>query len=150
MERSRATLGLPGALGGGLVVWGSVFWKLRKRGGPVLFVERQVAHVWAGAVMATIAVFVVEMLLGLRVLTLSPMLAVIAGMVFMVKAGMLSGSFYVSALAMFLIAVPMALYPAWGQVLFGAVTAICFFVPGLKYYRQRLRSRLVEKEARLQ
>ncbi len=54
--------------------------------------------------MGTVAVFVAEILLGLSVLTLSPMLAVIAGMVFMVKAGMLSGSFYVSALAMFLIA----------------------------------------------
>ena len=82
-----------------------------------------------------------------RMLTLSPMLAVIAGMVFMVKAGMLSGSFYVSALALFLTAVPMSLYPAWGQVLFGAVTATCFFVPGLKYYRQHLRSRLTETEA---
>ena len=44
--------------------------------------------------LATIGVFVVEMLLGLPVLTLSPMLAVIAGMTFVVKAGMLSGSFY--------------------------------------------------------
>ena len=33
------------------------------------------------------------------------------------------------------------------QVLFGAVTATCFFVPGLKYYRQRLRTRLTETEA---
>jgi eukaryotic-like serine/threonine-protein kinase len=130
--------------GGGLVVWGSLFWKLRKRGGPVLFVERQVAHVWAGAVMGTVAVFVAEILLDLPVLTLSPMLAVIAGIVFMVKAGMLSGSFYISAFAMFLTAVPMCLFPAWGQVLFGAVTATCFFVPGLKYYRQRLRTRLSE------
>ena len=52
--------------GGGLMVWGTVFWQLRKRGGPVLFVERQVAHVWAGGVAATIGVFVIEMLLGCR------------------------------------------------------------------------------------
>jgi serine/threonine-protein kinase len=126
--------------GGGLMAWGPVFWGLRKRGGPVLSVERQVAHVWASAVAATIGVFIVEILLGLDVLTLSPMLAVIAGMVFTVKAGMLSGSFYVSAAALYLTAIPMALYPAYGPLLFGVVTAVCFFVPGLKYHRQRLRA----------
>src|SRR5262249_43450694 len=112
----------------------------RKRGGPVLFVERQVAHVWGGAIVATVMVFVVEMLLGLPVLTLSPILAVIAGMTFAVKAGMLSGAFYVSAAALFLTALPMAYYPRYGILLFGLVTAVCFVVPGLKYHRQRLGS----------
>lgn len=130
--------------GGGLAVWGFFFWAWRKRAGPVLFVERQVAHVWGSAIVATVCVFVVEMLLGLPVLTLSPILAVIAGMVFVVKAGMLSGEFYFWAAAEFLIALPMALvargdYPYVGPLLFGAVTAVCFFVPGLKYHRQRLR-----------
>jgi serine/threonine-protein kinase len=90
-------------------------------------------------------VFVVEILLGLPVLTLTPLLAVIAGMTFVVKAGMLSGSFYLSAAAMFLSAVLIALLPErllpCGPLLFGLVTAVCFFVPGLKYHRQRLRSR---------
>jgi len=40
-------------------------------------------------------------MLGLPVLALSPVLAVLAGMVFVVKAGMLSGSFYFSAAACF-------------------------------------------------
>ncbi len=128
--------------GGGLVAWAYVFWTLRKRAGPVLFVERQVAHVWGAAVAATIGVFVIEILLGLPVLTLSPVLAVIAGITFTVKAGMLSGAFYLAAAAEFLAAVPMALFPAYGPLLFGAVTALCFFVPGLKYHRQRLRARL--------
>jgi serine/threonine-protein kinase len=126
--------------GGGLLAWGMAFWHLRKRGGPVLFIERQVAHVWGGAVAATAGVFVVEMLLGLPVLTLSPMLAVIAGITFAVKAGMLSGSFYLSSLALFLTAVPMAIWPRYGILLFGLATAVCFFVPGLKYHRQRLQS----------
>jgi serine/threonine-protein kinase len=91
--------------------------------------------------MATIGLFVLEMLLGLEVLRLAPLMAVIAGMTFAVKAGMLSGTFYISATAEFLIAIPMALYPDYGILLFGAVTAICFFVPGLKYYRQRRRGR---------
>ncbi|MFO0928632.1 MAG: serine/threonine-protein kinase [Gemmataceae bacterium] len=130
--------------GGGLMAWGGVFWGLRKRAGPVLFVERQVAHVWGAAVLATIAVFVLEILLGMHVLTLAPLLAVIAGMTFLVKAGMLTGAFYLSAAAEFLIAVPMALYPDYGILLFGGVTAVCFFVPGLKYYRQRLRSRAAQ------
>jgi serine/threonine-protein kinase len=125
--------------GGGLMVWGAVFWRLRKRSGPVLFIERQVAHVWGAAIAATIGVFIVEILLHLKVLTLSPILAVIAGMTFTVKAGMLSGSFYLSAAALFLTAIPMALYPDYGPLMFGAATAACFFVPGLKYHRQRLR-----------
>jgi serine/threonine-protein kinase len=131
--------------GGGLIVWGGIFWGLRKRGGPVLFVERQVAHVWGGAVVATIGVFVTEWVLGLPVLTLSPILAVIAGMVFVVKAGMLSGEFYWAAAAKFATAVPMAFLGRFGYtylepLLFGVVAALTFFVPGLKYHRQRLRS----------
>ena len=46
------------------------------------------------AIAATIGVFVIEYLLGEEVLSLSPMLAVIAGVTFAVKAGMLSGLFY--------------------------------------------------------
>jgi eukaryotic-like serine/threonine-protein kinase len=133
--------------GGGLMVWGSIFWSLRKRGGPVLFVERQVAHVWGAAVLATISVFVIEILLGLPVLKLSPMLAVIAGMTFMVKAGMLSGSFYISAACLYLTAVPMAMFPTFGPTMFGVVSALCFFIPGLKYHRQRLRSIRAQQES---
>jgi serine/threonine-protein kinase len=128
--------------GGGLCAWGPIFWSLRKRGGPVLFIERQVAHVWAAGVVSTIGVFILEMVMGRPVLSLSPMLAVLAGMVFVVKAGMFSGSFYLSAAAMFLTAIPMALppmYPNYSPLLFGVVTAVSFFIPGWKYYRQRRR-----------
>ncbi|MFM7149223.1 MAG: serine/threonine-protein kinase [Gemmataceae bacterium] len=126
--------------GGGLFAWGFVFWGLRKRAGPVLFIERQIAHVWAAAVLGTILVFVLEILLGMHVLRLAPMLAVLAGMTFVVKASMLTGAFYISAAAEFLTAIVMALYPDYGILCFGVVTAVCFFVPGLKYYRQRLVS----------
>jgi tRNA A-37 threonylcarbamoyl transferase component Bud32/uncharacterized membrane protein len=128
--------------GGGLIVWACIFWKLRKRAGPVLFIERQVAHVWGAAIAATIGVFVVEYLLGHEVLSLAPMLAVIAGITFAVKAGMLSGVFYIAAAAEFLTALLMALrpiYPRYGILLFGVVTAVYFFVPGLKYHRQRIQ-----------
>src|SRR6185369_12559856 len=79
----------------GLITWGTIFWTLRRRQGPVLFIERQIAHVWAAGVIASIGVFIVEWLLApkVEVLTLSPILAVFAGMVFVVKAGMLSGAF---------------------------------------------------------
>jgi hypothetical protein len=30
----------------------------------------------------------------------------------------------------------MALVPEYGVTTFGAVTAVCFFVPGWKYYQQ--------------
>jgi serine/threonine-protein kinase len=121
----------------GLVVWAGIFWSLRKRGGPVLFIERVIAHVWGAAVIATVGLFVIEWLLDLPVLTLSPMLAVVAGMVFTIKAGLLSGSFYLHAAALYLVAVPMALFPQVGPLIFGAVVAGCFFLPGLKYYRQQ-------------
>jgi serine/threonine-protein kinase len=133
--------------GGGLIAWGAVFWKLRQRAGPVLFIERQVAHVWGSAVIATIGVFILEMVMGMHVLTLAPLLAVIAGMTFVVKAGMLSGWFYAWAAAEFLIAIPMALYPDYGILLFGAVTAVSFFIPGLYYYRQQQRSREAQAHA---
>jgi eukaryotic-like serine/threonine-protein kinase len=124
----------------GLGTWAAIFWKLRLRGGPVTFVERQIVHVWAASTIGSISLFVVEWLLDLPVLKLSPVLAVLAGMVFLVKAGMLSGSFYIAAILSFVTAVLMSIYPAVGLFLFGLVSGLCFFVPGLKYYRQRIRS----------
>ena len=47
--------------------------------------------------VAIALLFVVEMILGLPVLTLSPVLALTSGMIFLVKAGMLTGQFYVQA-----------------------------------------------------
>jgi serine/threonine-protein kinase len=106
----------------------------------VLFIERQIAHVWGAAVFATITVFFVEMMLKLPVLRLSPVLAILAGTVFMVKAGMLSGEFYFAAAASFLTAVPMALlkgHEAIAILLFGFVTSGSFFLHGLRYHRRR-------------
>jgi serine/threonine-protein kinase len=34
----------------------------------------------------------------------------------------------------------MAYFPRYAVFIFGLVSAVCFFVPGLKYYRQRVRS----------
>ncbi len=73
-------------------------------------------------------------------LKLSPVLAVLAAMVFVVKAGMLSGTFYLSAAAMLVTAIVMAIFPEYGLFLFGLASAACFFIPGWKYHRQRLRS----------
>ncbi|MBY0512621.1 MAG: serine/threonine protein kinase, partial [Gemmataceae bacterium] len=81
----------------GLLTWGAILWKLRRRAGPVLFVERQIAHAWAAGVLASIAMFFIEVLIGLPALTLSPAIAVAAGMVMMFKAGILSGQFYIWA-----------------------------------------------------
>jgi serine/threonine-protein kinase len=84
------------------------------------------------------SLFVIEQLLHLPVLTLSPVLAILSGMVFLVKAAMLSGSFYIWAIASFITAAVMALVPDYGLFIFGAVSAAGFFVPGLKYYRQHV------------
>jgi eukaryotic-like serine/threonine-protein kinase len=124
----------------GLVTWGMILWRLRRRAGPVLFVERQIAHAWAAGVCASISMFVIEVLMGFPALTLSPALAVSAGMVFVFKAGILSGRFYVTAVAMFLTAGVMAVIPQVGVLLFGAMTAFSFLVPGIKYYRIRRRA----------
>jgi serine/threonine-protein kinase len=126
--------------GPGLVIWGAIFWRLRRRGGPVLFVERQIAHAWAAGASASIGLFLIEVIQKLPALTLSPVLAVIAGMVFFFKAGTLSGQFYIWVLAYFSTAVAMAALPGIGHLLFGVVSALSFFLPGLKYYRQRKRA----------
>jgi serine/threonine protein kinase len=123
----------------GLIAWGTIFWQLRRRGGPVRFVERQIGHAWAAGVCASIGMFVLEVLMGYPPLTFSPLLAIAAGMVFLFKAGVLAGLFYFAAIAMFATAVLMALVPQASVLLFGIVTAGCFFFPGLKYYRQRVR-----------
>ena len=126
--------------GGGLALWAPIFWALRHRTGPVTAVERQIAHIWGGSVLGSVMLFWVEDLLGLKVLTLSPVLALLAGIVFFAKAGILSGAFYIQAGVLFLTSLVMCVVPAWQHVIFGLVSAACFFVPGLKYYRQRGRT----------
>jgi hypothetical protein len=126
--------------GGGLAVWAPIFWALRHRTGPVTAVERQIAHIWGGSVIASVLLFWVEALLGLPALTLSPVLALLAGIVFFAKAGILSGVFYIQAAVLFATALVMCLVPAWQHVIFGIVSGLCFFVPGLKYARQRGRA----------
>ena len=79
----------------------------------------------------------VEYLLDLPPLTLSPILALTCGMVFLIKAGILSGSFYIQAGALFATAIAMAYWPNYAHVLFGIVSAACFFFPDWKYYRRR-------------
>ncbi len=123
----------------GLIAWGTILWRLRRRAGPVLFVERQLAHAWAAGVCASIAMFVIERVMELPVLNLSPALAVAAGMVFVIKAGILSGRFYVTAAALFLTATIMPLVDA-KLLLFGSVISLAFLFPGIKYYRLRLRA----------
>ena len=126
--------------GGGLAIWAPIFWAVRHRAGPVTAVERQIAHAWGGSIIAVILLFAVEELLGLDVLTLSPVLGLISGMVFVVKAGILAGTFYVHASALFAVSAAMAYlqHVGWpyGLTLFGVVSAGTFFLPGWKYYRQ--------------
>ncbi len=63
----------------GFSTWAAIFWWLRHRGGPVTFVERQIAHVWGASMIGCSLLFVIEILLGLPVLSLSPVLAVLSG-----------------------------------------------------------------------
>ena len=124
----------------GLGTWAAAFWKMRQVAGPVTFIERQIAHVWAGSMGCVMMLFLLEPLLSLPVLKLSPVLGLVAGTVFLIKAGMLSGEFYLQAVALYATAVVMALSPTWGLPVFGVVSAAAFFLPGLKFYRQRKQS----------
>jgi serine/threonine-protein kinase len=124
----------------GLGTWAAIFWALRRRMGPVTFVERQIAHLWAGSMICIALLFPLEAWLNLPPLKLSPVLGLVTGTVFLAKAGILSGEFYLWAALLFLTAIPMALFPAYAHFIFGIVSACCFFFPGLKYYRQRLRA----------
>lgn len=125
----------------GVGTWAMIFWELRRRSGPITFVERQIAHFWAGSSFSSMLLFGIEALLGLPVLTLSPVIPLIAGNVFLAKAGILSGTFYVQAMVLYATSFVMALVsrlpvPDFGLILLGVVLAASFFIPGLKYYRQ--------------
>ena len=126
--------------GGGLALWAPIFWALRHRAGPVTAVERQIAHAWGGSIVAVMLLFGIEKLLGLPVLQLSPVLGLIGGMVFIVKAGILAGTFYIHAAAMLGMSILMAEMQRrgveYGISIFGLIAAAVFFLPGWKYYRQ--------------
>ncbi len=124
----------------GLCGWAALFWAMRRRGGPIRFVERQLAHVWGAGIIAINLIFLVEWLLEMPVFKLAPMIAVTNGMLFMIKAGILSGDYYVQAAVTFLTVFPMAFFPRFGPLIFGAVGSACFFVMGLKYRLRRMRS----------
>ncbi|MDA8697963.1 serine/threonine protein kinase [Rhodopirellula sp.] len=123
----------------GLGAWAAVFWKIRRRIGPVTFIERQVAHVWGASMVAIAMLFPIEAILKLPVLTFSPLLGVISAMVFVIKASMFHGVFYLQATALLATAIAMALLPQYGHLIFGIISALCFFIPGYKYARIRNR-----------
>lgn len=128
----------------GITVWAFIFYNLRRRAGPVTFIERQIVHVWAGSMISSMLLFFVEWQLGLRVLTLSPVISLVSGMVFLVKASLLDGRFYFQAAILFATAGAMTLIqssslPDVSISLYGIVSSLSFFIPGLKYYRQRIR-----------
>ena len=129
----------------GLGSWAAVFWALRRRMGPVTFVERQIAHVWGAAMIGIAALFPVEWALKLDPLRLTPLLAVITGMMFFIKAGILGGVFYIQAASLFVSAAAMLAWPEVALLIFALVAGLCFFVPGLKYYRLRRSIQATQK-----
>jgi hypothetical protein len=93
--------------------------------------------VWAAGVAGSFAVLMLEWMLGYPVLQLAPLLAVSAGMVFLCKAGILSGMFYLGTAALFAAAGLMIWLPDWAMLIYGFTLAACYFVPGLIFYRRR-------------
>src|SRR5260370_7983272 len=90
----------------GLGAWAAVFWALRRRGGPITFVERLLAHVWGSGVVSINLLFLAEWLLDLPVLTLPPMLAITDGMLLLITGGILSGTLSLHAPASFATTLP--------------------------------------------
>lgn len=127
----------------GMGAWASIFWSLRRRGGPITFIERLLAHVWGAGIVAINLTFIIEWLMGLPVFTLAPVLGVTNGMLFMIKGGILAGSFYFQAAAVF-VTIPLMIYfPRFAPMIFASVAGLCFFVTGLKASRRgRTRRRL--------
>jgi serine/threonine-protein kinase len=123
--------------GAGVMVWSAIFWRLRRRGGPVTFVERQIAHMWAAGVLGSFGVLLVEMMLDRPVLEFAPILAVIGAMVFLAKAGTLSGLFYLAVAAQFVTGFCMTRYPQSGMLLYGITLSASYFVPGIIFYRRK-------------
>ena len=73
---------------------------------PSLGVKYYIGSVVAKSLVRELGPVLTALIVGGRIGS-----AVFAGMVFVVKAGMLSGGFYLPALALFLTAIPMALFP---------------------------------------
>jgi serine/threonine-protein kinase len=130
----------------GLGAWAALFWALRRRGGPISFVERQLAHVWGAGVISINLVFLTEWLMKLPVLTLLPTLAITNGMLFMIKGGILSGAFYLYAALVFLAIFPIVWFPRFGPLLLALPSAFGFFATGLQYHLRRVRSRRLAVE----
>jgi serine/threonine-protein kinase len=130
----------------GLGAWAALFWALRRRGGPISFVERQLAHIWGAGMISINLVFLLEWLLKLPVLALSPVLAITNGMLFMIKGGILSGVFYLYAALLFLAIFPMVWFPRFAPLIFATGSAIGFFATGLQYHIRRLRSRRLAEQ----
>src|SRR5262249_19844612 len=124
----------------GLCGWAAIFWALRRRGGPIRFVEKQLAHVWGAGIVAINLVFLVEWLLDLPVLFLAPMIAVANRMLLFIKVRILSAGYYIQAALTFLSIFPMAWFPHFAPLIFGVIASTCFFLTGLKYRLRRLRS----------
>jgi eukaryotic-like serine/threonine-protein kinase len=127
--------------GAGVMLWGGIFWQMRRRIGPVTFVERQIAHVWAAGVAGSFGVLVLEWIMQRPVLEFAPVLAILAAMVFLCKAGILSGMFYLAVASLFTAAGLMAYVPEEAMLIYGVILAACYFVPGWIFYRRRRAGR---------
>jgi serine/threonine-protein kinase len=92
-------------------------------------------------VFGSFGVLVFEPLLDQPLLHFAPLLALVAAMVFMCKAGILSGMFYIASGVLFAAAVLMALLPQWGMLIYGVTHATCYFIPGRIFYHRRRASR---------
>ncbi len=122
--------------------WSIVFWKLRGPDRRLSFIERQIAHLWMGANISCGFILGLEALLRLPPLTLAPLMALVGGTVFLLKASLLSGAFYLPAMGFFLAAPLMVWWPQWQVLVLGGIAWASLFPIGLKYLLLRQESHL--------
>lgn len=112
---------------------GGIITLLLRRQGALPETGRQTIQILIAAALAGFAVQVIEMLLGLPIFQLLPILAVIAGMMFMTLAGALSTRFYPVAGSCFVAVILLPWLPGpTGLLVLTVLVAVGFLVPLLQ------------------
>src|SRR5207237_10330390 len=108
---------------GSLIAWGWTFSTMRRHMGPVTFIERQIAHVYAAGIVGCISIFAAEWVQDRPVLSMAQGLAVVGSLVFLVKAAILSGRLYIASAALLITSRLMASFACIQLLLFAPVSA---------------------------
>jgi serine/threonine-protein kinase len=124
------------------VAWALTIDRLQRRDGPVTLIEQQISYMWWNAAHVWLGAFLLEWASGMPPLTLAPLLGVINSGLFLMKANLLSGAFYLWAAVHFacaaiMVALRAAGLPDVGLTLLGIAAWASFYFPGRAHHRRR-------------